>query len=43
VEVAGPEVVERYERYLDLCVRGWQLGATYLLRIAMRRIDSPRP
>jgi hypothetical protein len=41
--VAGPEVVERYERYLDLCVRGWQLGATYLLRIAMRRIDSPRP
>lgn len=42
VEVAGVELVERYERYLELCIRGWQLGATHLLRIAMRRIDSPR-
>jgi len=43
LEVAGPEQVERYERYLDICVRGWQLGTTDLLRIGMRRIDKPRP
>ena len=42
VRVAGPELVDRYERYLDLCVRGWQLGATQLLRISMRRMNHPR-
>ena len=42
VAAAGDELVDRYERYLDLCVRGWQLGATNLLRIALRRIDHPR-
>ncbi len=42
VAVAGGELVDRYERYLDLCVRGWQLGATHLLRIGMKRIDHPR-
>jgi cyclopropane-fatty-acyl-phospholipid synthase len=42
VEAGGEDLVQRYERYLDLCVRGWALGATNLLRIAMRRIDHPR-
>ena len=31
LDVAGPELVEHYERYLDICVRGWQLGTTELL------------
>lgn len=42
VAAGGEELVERYDRYLDLCVRGWKLGATNLFRIAMRRIDHPR-
>jgi cyclopropane-fatty-acyl-phospholipid synthase len=42
VAVGGEDLVERYERYLELCVRGWELGATNLFRIAMRRIDHPR-
>ena len=42
VTAASEEVVDHWERYLDLCVRGWQLGATDLLRIGMRRIDHPR-
>lgn len=42
VRAADEDLVNRYERYLDLCVRGWQLGATDLLRIGMRRIDHPR-
>jgi cyclopropane-fatty-acyl-phospholipid synthase len=42
VLAGGEELVERYERYLELSVRGWQLGATHLLRIAMQRIDHPR-
>jgi cyclopropane-fatty-acyl-phospholipid synthase len=42
VAAAGEDLVGRYERYLDLCVRGWQLGATHLLRIALRRVDAPR-
>ena len=28
VEAAGEDLTARYERYLDLCVRGWQLGAS---------------
>jgi cyclopropane-fatty-acyl-phospholipid synthase len=40
--VAGADVTEKWERYLDLSVRGWQLRATNLLRISMRRIDHPR-
>lgn len=42
IEVGGQDLFDRYERYLDLCVRGWELGATHLLRISMRRIDNPR-
>lgn len=41
-ESGGTDLVDRYERYLDLCVRGWELGGTNLLRFAMRRIDNPR-
>ena len=40
--IAGADLVEKWERYLDLSVRGWHLRATNLLRIAMRRIDRPR-
>jgi cyclopropane-fatty-acyl-phospholipid synthase len=42
IEAGGEDLVDRYERYLDLCVRGWELGATNLLRISMQRIDHPR-
>ncbi|NNL64829.1 MAG: class I SAM-dependent methyltransferase [Myxococcales bacterium] len=42
VAAAGKDLVERYDRYLELCVRGWQLHATNLLRVGMRRIDHPR-
>ena len=38
--LAGGE--ELVERYLDLSIRGWPLGATQLLRIAMQRVDRPR-
>jgi cyclopropane-fatty-acyl-phospholipid synthase len=41
IEIVGPETTERYERYLAMCVRGWQTGATHLLRISMQRIDVP--
>ena len=41
-EVAGTAVVDKWERYLDLSIRGWQLRATNLLRITLRRIDHPR-
>jgi cyclopropane-fatty-acyl-phospholipid synthase len=40
--IAGTDLAGKWERYLDLSVRGWQLRATNLLRIAMRRIDRPR-
>jgi cyclopropane-fatty-acyl-phospholipid synthase len=40
--IAGTDLVAKWERYLDMSVRGWQLRATNLLRIAMRRIDRPR-
>lgn len=42
VAAGGEDLVERYDRYLELCVRGWQLRATNLLRVGMRRIDHPR-
>ncbi len=38
----GEELTQKWERYLELSVRGWQLRATNLLRITMRRIDNPR-
>ena len=42
VVVAGGDLVEKWERYLELSVRGWQLRATNLIRITLRRIDHPR-
>lgn len=42
VAAAGQEVAEKWERYLELSIRGWLLRATNLLRISMRRIDNPR-
>jgi cyclopropane-fatty-acyl-phospholipid synthase len=42
VEAAGEDLTEKWERYLELSVRGWKIRATNLLRIAMRRIDQPR-
>ncbi|MGH0032375.1 MAG: class I SAM-dependent methyltransferase [Myxococcota bacterium] len=42
VAAAGPDLTDKWEQYLDLSVRGWQLRATNLLRITMRRIDQPR-
>jgi cyclopropane-fatty-acyl-phospholipid synthase len=38
----GEELTEKWERYLELSVRGWRIRATNLLRITMRRIDNPR-
>jgi cyclopropane-fatty-acyl-phospholipid synthase len=40
--VVGIETASKWERYLELSVRGWQLRATSLLRISLRRIDRPR-
>ncbi|HMI88054.1 MAG TPA: class I SAM-dependent methyltransferase [Polyangiaceae bacterium] len=42
VDVVGEAVVARYEKYLKLCVVGFHLGNTYLLRWAFRRIDRSR-
>jgi hypothetical protein len=42
VEAVGEALTEKWERYLELSVRGWMIRATNLLRIAMRRIDQPR-
>jgi cyclopropane-fatty-acyl-phospholipid synthase len=42
VAAAGEELTEKWDRYLELSVRGWTLRATNLLRITMRRIDHPR-
>lgn len=42
VLAAGEDLTAEWERYLELSVRGWQLRATNLLRITMRRIDNPR-
>ena len=38
VEVAGIEQVERFELYLNLCVKIFQVGASVLHRITFRRI-----
>jgi cyclopropane-fatty-acyl-phospholipid synthase len=40
--IAGHDLVDKWDRYLELSIRGWQLRATNLLRVTMRRIDSPR-
>lgn len=40
--VAPSAVVDKWERYLELSVRGWNLRATGLLRITMHRVNHPR-
>ena len=42
VLAVGETTALKWERYLVMCVRGWETGATALLRIAFRRIDRPR-
>jgi cyclopropane-fatty-acyl-phospholipid synthase len=42
VAAAGKELTDKWEKYLELSVRGWEMRATNLLRITMRRIDTPR-
>jgi len=36
VELVGPDVVARYERYLTLCSLGFRMGKLQLLRIVLR-------
>jgi cyclopropane-fatty-acyl-phospholipid synthase len=43
VQLVGEEVVARYERFLGLFMIGFHLGTVNLVRLAMRRLDSPRP
>jgi cyclopropane-fatty-acyl-phospholipid synthase len=43
VVAASSEVtVEKWERYLEMCIRGWQTAATLLFRVKLRRLDHPR-
>lgn len=42
VELVGERVVDRYEKYLNLCTYLFASGSCHLYRIAFRRIDFPR-
>ncbi len=42
VELVGEPVVQRFEEYLRMGTGMFDLGTTDLLRITLRRIDSPR-
>jgi cyclopropane-fatty-acyl-phospholipid synthase len=42
VRIAGAEVVQRYQRYLQLCTYIFASGSCDLYRIALQRIDHPR-
>lgn len=37
----GPEVVARYDQYLQLAMIGFHVGTMGLLRLGLRRIDAP--
>lgn len=42
VELVGPEVVTRYEKYLKMAIIGFHLRRLHLFRMTFRRIDEPR-
>lgn len=42
IAVAGAETFSRYEKYLDVSALGFRTGASNLVRVAMRRIESKR-
>ena len=41
LDMVGPEVVARYEKYLSLFLIGFHTGRMNLLRISLRRYDRP--
>jgi len=43
VNLVGEEVVVRYEKYLKMAIIGFHVGRIGLLRMALRRLDKPRP
>jgi cyclopropane-fatty-acyl-phospholipid synthase len=42
VATSSEDIVQKWERYLAMCIRGWETGATALLRVTFRRIDQLR-
>jgi len=42
VDFVGEEMVARYEKYLQLACVGFHIGSMGLVRLGLRRIDSPR-
>ncbi|PSP03129.1 MAG: cyclopropane-fatty-acyl-phospholipid synthase [Cyanobacteria bacterium SW_12_48_29] len=42
VNLVGEETVARYEKYLKMSIVGFYTGKNDLLRLTLRRIDSPR-
>ncbi|HSP81433.1 MAG TPA: class I SAM-dependent methyltransferase, partial [Myxococcaceae bacterium] len=42
VQLVGEEVVARYEKYLQYCTIAFHVGTMGLMRLTLRRIDSPR-
>jgi cyclopropane-fatty-acyl-phospholipid synthase len=42
VEFVGEEMVATYEKYLQLACVGFHIGSMGLVRVGLRRIDSPR-
>jgi cyclopropane-fatty-acyl-phospholipid synthase len=42
VAASSEGIASNWERYLAMCIRGWETGATTLLRMTFRRIDQPR-
>jgi len=42
VAASSNETVDKWERYLEMCIRGWETAATLLFRVKLRRLDQPR-
>ncbi len=42
IELVGPEVVAKYEKYLSMSMIGFHIGNANLARLALRRYDTPR-
>jgi cyclopropane-fatty-acyl-phospholipid synthase len=42
VELVGENVVDKYEKYLNMFIIGFHVGTMNLARFALRRIDKPR-
>lgn len=43
IALVGKEIFDRYEKYLKFCIIDSHVANTAQVRIALKRIDNPRP